>query len=406
MFSVDNFYKFFDSYYGWNAKKIVPWIFIPHGSKNLGNSYGLLEDDYFEISKIPYFMNKVLVMHDQESFFHEDSLYIYRQYLVESKKSPAWQNLEDWEIFLGKLRSCSWPIICHSEKNSKDIQWLEDFGCIPCHYFWHGLIARDWFRHWKYHGSFQHPRSWEKRFLLYIRDCSGKRSYRSKVKNLLSGYQDQIDCDWHGQKNITSDFSAKICIEDAHRTAIHLVSETLFDESKIHATEKVFKPMVMKQPFILFATAGTLDYLKSYGFQTFDSVWDEKYDLEKNPTKRMKKVVKLITDLYHKTDSEFNDIMNKCQQIVDHNQQHFFSQSFENQLLNELHTNMETAMKIQHDRWLEDVGGGWFAVVDSVKKRNIEIPDEFEKQTYQIIAAMKSQYPDRYLKLKKRYPWC
>ena len=98
--------------------------------------------------------------------------------------------------------------------------------------------------------------------------------------------------------------------------------------------------------------------------------------------------------------------MNKCQQIVDHNQQHFFSQSFENQLLNELHTNMETAMKIQHDRWLEDVGGGWFAVVDSVKKRNIEIPDEFEKQTYQIIAAMKSQYPDRYLKLKKRYPWC
>jgi hypothetical protein len=401
MFSVDNFYTFFNSYYGWDSQKTVPWIFRPHGSKRLEESYPLLHGN------VEFFINKALIMHDQENFSHEDSLYIYRQYLIENKKwSPSWQALQDGELFLAKFRSCSWPIFCHSEKNSDDIKWLENIGCIPCYYFWHGLISRDWFRHWKYHGSFQKPQVWKKRFLLYIRDCSGTRSYRMDIKKQLYKFKTQIDCDWDGTKNITSDFSAKISMDDAKDTAIHLVAETLFDQSKIHVTEKVFKPMVMKQPFILFATPGTLDYLKGYGFRTFDSVWDESYDNEKNPTIRMEKVVKLVTDLYQKTDSEFKDLMDQCQEIIDHNQQHFFSQSFENQLLDELHSNMQIALEIQHDRWLNDVGGSWFFVYDSMKKRNLKMPVLFEKDTHEVIAKIKNQYPERYQRLKEKYLWC
>ena len=161
MFSVDNFYTFFNSYYGWDSQKTVPWIFRPHGSKRLEESYPLLHGN------VEFFINKALIMHDQENFSHEDSLYIYRQYLIENKKwSPSWQALQDGELFLAKFRSCSWPIFCHSEKNSDDIKWLENIGCIPCYYFWHGLISRDWFRHWKYHGSFQKPQVWKKRFIL------------------------------------------------------------------------------------------------------------------------------------------------------------------------------------------------------------------------------------------------
>ena len=226
------------------------------------------------------------------------------------------------------------------------------------------------------------------------------------IKKQLYKFKTQIDCDWDGTKNITSDFSAKISMDDAKDTAIHLVAETLFDQSKIHVTEKVFKPMVMKQPFILFATPGTLDYLKGYGFRTFDSVWDESYDNEKNPTIRMEKVVKLVTDLYQKTDSEFKDLMDQCQEIIDHNQQHFFSQSFENQLLDELHSNMQIALEIQHDRWLNDVGGSWFFVYDSMKKRNLKMPVLFEKDTHEVIAKIKNQYPERYQRLKEKYLWC
>ena len=194
MFSVDNFYEFFNSCYGLKSKNIVPWSFRPHGSKNLAESFPLIEKyphASMELAELQ--ISNALIMHDQESFFHDHCMHIYRTDLLGNKKNPAWQEMTNEELFLQKWRTCSWPIFCHSEKNSKDIAWVEQTGCIPCYYFWHGLIARDWFRHWKHYNNLQNQSTWQKRFLLYIRDCSGTRSYRSDIKNRLYELKDQID---------------------------------------------------------------------------------------------------------------------------------------------------------------------------------------------------------------------
>jgi len=414
MFSVDNFYNFFESYYGWEAKKIVPWVFTPHGSKNLGESFSytgemislLDQSQHSNLNREESLIQSVVIMHDQESFFHEDSLYIYRQWITSNKKNANWQLFQNWELFLARYRCCSWPILCHSEKNSIDIAWAKDIGCIPCYFFWHGLIARDWFRHWKHHAALQNRHGWQKRFLLYIRDCSGRRSYRSQIKKNLYKLQDQIDCDWHNEKDITPDFSANISIKDAQSTAIHLVAETLFKESKIHVTEKVFKPMVMKQPFIVFATAGTLEYLRNYGFRTFDGIWDESYDIEQDHEKRMNKIIKLIKNLYLKNDQEFSDIMCACQDIVDHNQKHFFSEAFENQMLEELHANMQTAIEQQQKLMKLDPGGCFFHVYNSVKKRDFTLPPGFEQDMENVIKKIKNDDLGRYQQIKQKYNWC
>ena len=407
MFSVDNFYEFFNSCYGSKSKNIVPWIFRPHGSKNLAESFPLIEKHphaSMELAELQ--ISNALIMHDQESFFHDHCMHIYRTDLLCNKKNPAWQEMTNEELFLQKWRTCSWPIFCHSEKNSKDIAWVEQTGCIPCYYFWHGLIARDWFRHWKHYNNLQNQSTWQKRFLLYIRDCSGTRSYRSDIKNRLYELKDQIDTDWDRTRNLSSDFSAKISMEDGQNTAIHLVAETLFDESKIHVTEKVFKPMVMEQPFILFSAPHTLEYLRNYGFRTFDHIWDESYDQEKNPSVRMDKIINLIKKLCNKSNTEFQDIIFHCREIIDHNKKYFFSDRFEEILLNELHYNMQIAIQEQQNRSVIDPGGSIFFVYDNIIKKNISISPHLKEDMRNIIAVMSTQYPKRYQLIKQKYPWC
>jgi hypothetical protein len=402
MLSVDNFYEFFKSYYGWEKTNIIPWILLPYGSKKLEDAVPFLPTHCYDLSQ----PNNALILHDQESFFHDDSLHIYRDYLMHNRNHCAWQQMTDQELFLHKWRSCSWPIFCHSEKNSSDIKWVENIGCIPCYYFWHGLIARDWFRHWKHHADLDPAKNWQKRFLLYLRDFSGTRSYRVQVKNQLAPFRDQIDSNWEEIHKVNSDFSAKISVQDAQNTAIHLVAETIFSHSKIHVTEKIFKPIVMRQPFIVFAGPGTLDYMRNYGFQTFDSIWDESYDLEQDPEIRMDKILNLIIKLYHKPVDEFQSILDKCKKIVDHNVKHFFGEEFETQMLNELHCNVSAAINEQQRRSKIDTGGSLFFLKDSVSKRRISLSPDLEKIIQNTINISKNLHPEQYQMMKKQYSWC
>ena len=407
MFSVDNFYDFFKSHYGWEKARISPWIFITHGSKNLSDVYLFVEKKlYTALPNMEFSLNNALVLHDQEPFAVYDSLHIYRHSFSKNKKDSWFLQMTDQELFLQRWRSCSWPIFCHSEKNSSDIAWVEKIGCVPCYYFWHAFIARDWFRHWKHRGDICSNTSWQRRFLLYIRDCSGTRTYRQQVKNMLYDVKDQVDTDWDNVSNITSDFSAKISVEDAQNTAVHLVAETVFNDSKIHITEKTFKPMVMKQPFIIFAGPGTLQYLKNYGFRTFDCVWDESYDLEQDHDLRLAKIINIIKDLSYQSDRAFKDIIYRCKEIVDYNHKHFFSDVFEDLLLDELHTNMQAAITEQQRKICLDPGGSFFYTYDNMLKRKISIPLSIDENMKLIIDAMKSRYPERYRLVQQKYRWC
>lgn len=412
MFSVDSFYDFFQSYYGWRKIQVMPWIFRPHGSKNLLDAGALHGNGTSNTSWIEWSLDKKLsktiVLHDQEVFYKDYSVDIYREAQLPEEKPLMWDLMTPEELFLIRWWTCSWPIFCHSEVNSPDIQWLESIGVVECYYFWHGLIARDWFRHWRHTADLQHKSAWKKRFLLYIRECTGTREYRAEVKERLAGLKDQIDSDWAGIKGITSDYSAKIVVEDAVNTAIHLVAETIFGSDKIHVTEKTFKPMVMRQPFIIFGGPGTLQYLRKYGFRTFGDIWDESYDLVADEAIRMNKIVELITHLYQLPESEFQAVIERCQSIVEHNQQWFFSDQFEKIMLDELHTNMQTALQDQANRDIVDPGGAAFFVVDSLRKKNVPgvAGDNEVMQIVRTLAnGIKSTDPARYQRIEMRYPW-
>lgn len=100
---------------------------------------------------------------------------------------------------------------------------------------------------------------------------------------------------------------------------IHIVSETNFFTPIVHITEKSYKPIVYKQPFIMLAAKGTLQAMREQGFKTFSEFWDESYDNEENDTKRFFKVLDLIKEIASWSDERKLEISPIIKNIVDFN---------------------------------------------------------------------------------------
>jgi hypothetical protein len=131
--------------------------------------------------------------------------------------------------------------------------------------------------------------------------------------------------------------SADYCTRDYQQTAIEVVLETLFDDSRLHLTEKSLRPIACGQPFILAATAGSLAYLRSYGFKTFSSVFDESYDTISDPVERLGAIINLMNNI--KNSPNRLEMYQQLQAIADFNQQRFFSAEFHQQVVEEFKQN-------------------------------------------------------------------
>jgi hypothetical protein len=124
----------------------------------------------------------------------------------------------------------------------------------------------------------------------------------------------------------------------------HVVTETVFYYDKLHLTEKIFKPIVSKQPFMLLASPGNLAYLKSYGFKTFEGIIDESYDSIQDPWARINAVVTELKKFCGLSESEKLNVIRACEEIVEYNFQHFYT-NFKHIISKELISNVRHSLK-------------------------------------------------------------
>ena len=157
-----------------------------------------------------------------------------------------------------------------------------------------------------------------------------------------------------------SHYSADFNLKDYESTDIEIVLETLFDDERLHLTEKSLRPIACGQPFILTGTHGSLEYLRSYGFKTFGHIWNEQYDLIENPKERLVAVTNLMKEINDWGAEEKINKLKAAQSIADYNKTHFFSEEFFNQVIAELKNNLIYAVNQLHktnsfkpfiDRW-------------------------------------------------------
>ena len=123
---------------------------------------------------------------------------------------------------------------------------------------------------------------------------------------------------------------------EAMDSLIYVPTETVYFGRRTHITEKTFKAIALGMPFIMVATAGSLEYLRSYGFHTFHDIWDESYDEEIDDFRRLERVMDLLAGIDSCSQREREQIWRHVRPRVEHNWNHFYRGGLESRLWPEL----------------------------------------------------------------------
>lgn len=274
--------------------------------------------------------------------------------------------------------------IVTSEWNSEFVdQVCSTYSWKSYYYFFHGWAALDWYRGYNrtYLMAAPEERTITKSFISPNRIIGGKRDHRVLLlyhcfKNNISNahiscpricpfeqipisdiaskytgvYNDIREVFDRTQlpKNFLNetDHPMHSCwlslFNECSETLAYMVTETVFFGQRNHLTEKTFKPICQQMPFILASTAGSLEYLRRYGFKTFSHLWNEDYDLETNDISRLEKISRILNDLGGLTQKELNDLYRHSIREVQHNYEHFYGGGFEKILWTELQSMLES----------------------------------------------------------------
>lgn len=105
-------------------------------------------------------------------------------------------------------------------------------------------------------------------------------------------------------------------------TYFSLVSSThaLTTQEKSTATnEKELKPILAKQPFIVWGRPYALESMRDMGFMTFNKWFDESYDTEVDDIKRMEKIVFEVKRLASLSSAQWQQILKEMEPVLLHN---------------------------------------------------------------------------------------
>jgi len=268
--------------------------------------------------------------------------------------------------------------IVTSERDSDNVEELcKKFNWKPLYYFFHGWAALDWYR--GYDKTFLikpiAERAPTKTFLAPNRIIAGERRHRLEmlyhifkqgmtdnhiscpvvcpVENisivdaaepLVAQYPDiqdvfaaqQLPINFTGETDHPMHSCWLSLFDQAADSLLYLVTETVATSRRHHITEKTFKPIALGMPFVLVATAGSLEYLRSYGFKTFGHLWDESYDTVLDDHERIRAVASLLQSLCDLSVTERIALYHRCRETIEHNWNHFYNGGFERILWAEL----------------------------------------------------------------------
>jgi hypothetical protein len=280
------------------------------------------------------------------------------------------------DFFRDRKRNIS---ILATSEHSSEVDQLTEFKKL--YYFFHGFAALDWYRGF-YALNFNKPvvHDYAYDFVSFNRIINNDRSYRiyfisllkekelldkgqisfNVTDNLFDDWQDEV-ADPNSKLSVTAKQHIEEYLTNINKLVIdhpelpgsasadiprdidsfwHIVTETVFYYDKLHLTEKIFKPIVSKQPFMLLAAPGNLAYLRSYGFKTFDSIIDESYDTITDPDQRIEVVVNQLAWYCNLSDREKQDVIRAAEPIILHNFHHFYGE-FQQIIVKELLDNIK-----------------------------------------------------------------
>jgi hypothetical protein len=367
-----------------NPLLIESWGFNPRYSTKISD-YDLLFSGPYSLASFGKSNGKCIWWHeeplnvpDMDAIQHNEHYITYPR-ISQSNISRTILEKNSNSFF---LNDCNITLLANSEISSVKKQYLKKWHIYDWYFFFHGFAALHWFRDYKYlnfsHYSFDkvficlnhlitNNRSYRLNLLSHLREKS-LLSYgyvscpllsRDLVKEEMTDFNSKLSSD--AKKHIFkylypfsipmildtvdyNDASAKINEQYIYSSFWNVVTETNFYEDKLHLTEKIFKPIVTKRPFLLVSSPGNLNYLRSYGFKTFDRWIDESYDNEQDHDRRILLIIAELEKLCALPKHELSQMYIEMQDVLEYNFNHFFG-NFKNIILKELVDNFDSCIK-------------------------------------------------------------
>ena len=318
-----------------------------------------------------------VIFWDQEPIqadLHRATFDYIRDQCITDMQDPVWYQM---------TRSLARPEqLGHIVTSEFDSQAVDDicrkYGWQSHRYFFHGWAALDWYRGYNRSGEIVpvDERRINRTFIMPNRIVGGRRSHRLQLLYYIFKYgltDNYISCpaicpvehkpmenlllngvpmtdaqevfksanlplNMPGEQGHPMHSAQLSLFAEAADSLLYLVTETVAAGQRLHLTEKTFKPICLAMPFVLLSTQYSLRYLRSYGFKTFDTIWDETYDTIQDDGQRILAIAELLQDLDRKPLKEKQELFAACKAIVEHNYRHFYSGAFEQILWQELNS--------------------------------------------------------------------
>jgi len=344
--------------------------------------YGSTQPEQIEVlakdmSHLPSTGDPLFIFYDQEPIYGEFNFRLF-DYIRDNISGPY--------------------VLVTTEKESDALDRVQArYGWPVVYYFHHVFAAHDWYRGYQYNSQLIDPgsRTLKKKFVSFNRLTSHARVYRSLfiselvkhgildqghvsyndvcpdnnenyVSNLAAAKESglisynifseatnniaqaplPLRVDYKDQLTIPNHSFVLSAIPETQESFCYVVTETCFWDRKHHLTEKIFKPIVSKMPFILIGPANNLAYLREYGFETFGNWWDESYDSIVDPVARLAAATQVLSNLCSKDLGELEAMLKDMNDVLDYNYNRFYSQDFLDTSWAELTENLKFAVPI------------------------------------------------------------
>jgi hypothetical protein len=206
------------------------------------------------------------------------------------------------------------------------------------------------------HNNYQSERNWQHPFLLLMNmprwhrdliierlaDVLPQSLYSYKYQNkfidndVFDGDLRPWRCHYHPDWYNTTCFS--VVAESYMRSS----NWALHPESyKTEVSEKIFKPIIFRQPFVVYGSVDSLKYLHNQGFQTFPEWFDESYDDIVDDQHRFDAVTAVVIDAVNCYNNNEFVVDSALEEKLTYNHNRFFdtqlvASKFQNEIVHDI----------------------------------------------------------------------
>jgi hypothetical protein len=277
--------------------------------------------------------NFVLEPYDDNKTYDKGAVFVMgaRQYLVEEHREKFVDKrlIVDvtWESFSGKYGKLHARLKNPNHfylYGSYHAEPIEGIAFVP-NFFWYNESLH--WQQYKYHEYVPrrtyakkilcpvgHARSWRLDFLEAAAPWLESDALYSCTQNGIILPPDNLIPGLFWQRQSNPDWYDSTCF------SIVLESARSWEWATVFLTEKIYKPIGFRHPFMVLGKTGILTYLKSQGFVTYDNLFNESYDNESDLQKKISLILDNVSN-YEKRPYD-NETLNR----IEHNHLLFYNQ--------------------------------------------------------------------------------